>query len=259
MMSLGVRHLPVIHEGELVGVISARDLLLLEAWSPLTPDDWFRSGRRRDPAGGTGPVPGGPSAPPSCLALLVAWLYGVRYPGGGSRETRGAGRDDEDGRGGDRGHARSRWSPGASRSTASPRSRSSTPETAPSASSPRPTCCVKEEHLSRSPPAARGTRDAPKRAGDDGREVMSVARPRRSAPARRSRDAARLDARARVPFDAGRGPGRRVIGIVARRDLLKVFLRPDADIRDEIAGGDRPRPDVDRARHGSGPPWSRAS
>ena len=39
MMSLGVRHLPVMRAGELVGVISARDLLLLEAWSPLTPAD----------------------------------------------------------------------------------------------------------------------------------------------------------------------------------------------------------------------------
>jgi len=39
MMSLGVRHLPVMHDGELVGVISSRDLLLLEAWSPLTPAD----------------------------------------------------------------------------------------------------------------------------------------------------------------------------------------------------------------------------
>jgi CBS domain-containing protein len=39
MMSLGVRHLPVMRGGELVGVISARDLLLLEAWSPLTPAD----------------------------------------------------------------------------------------------------------------------------------------------------------------------------------------------------------------------------
>jgi len=39
MMSLGIRHLPVVHDGELVGVISSRDLLLLEAWSPLTPAD----------------------------------------------------------------------------------------------------------------------------------------------------------------------------------------------------------------------------
>ena len=39
MMAMGVRHLPVVRDGELVGVISARDLLLLEAWSPLTPAD----------------------------------------------------------------------------------------------------------------------------------------------------------------------------------------------------------------------------
>jgi CBS domain-containing protein len=39
MMSMGVRHLPVVRDGELVGVISARDLLLLEAWSPLMPAD----------------------------------------------------------------------------------------------------------------------------------------------------------------------------------------------------------------------------
>jgi len=39
MMSMGVRHLPVVRDGELVGVISARDLLLLEAWSPLTAAD----------------------------------------------------------------------------------------------------------------------------------------------------------------------------------------------------------------------------
>jgi CBS domain-containing protein len=39
MMALGVRHLPVVRDGVLVGVISARDLLLLEAWSPLSPAD----------------------------------------------------------------------------------------------------------------------------------------------------------------------------------------------------------------------------
>jgi CBS domain-containing protein len=39
MMTLGVRHLPVVREGRLVGMISARDLLLLEAWSPLAASD----------------------------------------------------------------------------------------------------------------------------------------------------------------------------------------------------------------------------
>lgn len=39
MMALGVRHLPVVREGRLVGMISARDLLLLEAWSPLAASD----------------------------------------------------------------------------------------------------------------------------------------------------------------------------------------------------------------------------
>ena len=39
MMSVGVRHLPVVRDGRLLGMISARDLLLLEAWSPLAPSD----------------------------------------------------------------------------------------------------------------------------------------------------------------------------------------------------------------------------
>jgi CBS domain-containing protein len=39
MMSLGVRHLPVVRDGKLVGMVSARDLLLLEAWSPLAGSD----------------------------------------------------------------------------------------------------------------------------------------------------------------------------------------------------------------------------
>lgn len=32
MLDLGVRHLPVMEEGRLVGMVSARDLLTLEAW-----------------------------------------------------------------------------------------------------------------------------------------------------------------------------------------------------------------------------------
>jgi CBS domain-containing protein len=39
MMTLGVRHLPVVRNGKLVGMVSARDLLLLEAWSPLAGSD----------------------------------------------------------------------------------------------------------------------------------------------------------------------------------------------------------------------------
>ena len=39
MMSLGVRHLPVVRDGRLIGMISARDLLLLEAWSPVAASD----------------------------------------------------------------------------------------------------------------------------------------------------------------------------------------------------------------------------
>ena len=39
MMNLGVRHLPVVREGHLIGIVSARDLLLLEAWSPLAASD----------------------------------------------------------------------------------------------------------------------------------------------------------------------------------------------------------------------------
>jgi CBS domain-containing protein len=35
MIELGVRHLPVVEGDRLVGIISARDLLLLEAWPPL--------------------------------------------------------------------------------------------------------------------------------------------------------------------------------------------------------------------------------
>ncbi len=32
MLELGVRHLPVVEQGIVVGVVSARDLLMLEAW-----------------------------------------------------------------------------------------------------------------------------------------------------------------------------------------------------------------------------------
>ncbi len=34
MLSFGVRHLPVLDHGRLVGMISARDLLEMEAWPP---------------------------------------------------------------------------------------------------------------------------------------------------------------------------------------------------------------------------------
>jgi CBS domain-containing protein len=37
MLDLGVRHLPVTLGGALVGMISVRDLLLLEAWAPASP------------------------------------------------------------------------------------------------------------------------------------------------------------------------------------------------------------------------------
>jgi CBS domain-containing protein len=35
MLSLGARHLPVTEDGELVGMLSARDLLSVEAWGEL--------------------------------------------------------------------------------------------------------------------------------------------------------------------------------------------------------------------------------
>jgi CBS domain-containing protein len=37
MLDLGVRHLPVVQEGKVVGIISARDLLVLEAWEAEVP------------------------------------------------------------------------------------------------------------------------------------------------------------------------------------------------------------------------------
>jgi CBS domain-containing protein len=39
MLSLGARHLPVSEGGELVGMLSARDLLSVEAWGDLVPVD----------------------------------------------------------------------------------------------------------------------------------------------------------------------------------------------------------------------------
>lgn len=35
MLELGMRHMPVIEEGRLVGMVSARDLLSLEAWDAV--------------------------------------------------------------------------------------------------------------------------------------------------------------------------------------------------------------------------------
>jgi signal-transduction protein with cAMP-binding, CBS, and nucleotidyltransferase domain len=32
MLALGIRHLPVVEHGRLLGMVSARDLLALEAW-----------------------------------------------------------------------------------------------------------------------------------------------------------------------------------------------------------------------------------
>jgi CBS domain-containing protein len=37
MLELGVRHLPVVEQGRVVGMVSARDLLMLEAWPGSVP------------------------------------------------------------------------------------------------------------------------------------------------------------------------------------------------------------------------------
>jgi CBS domain-containing protein len=37
MLDLGVRHLPVVADGEVVGMLSVRDLLVLAAWQPTRP------------------------------------------------------------------------------------------------------------------------------------------------------------------------------------------------------------------------------
>jgi CBS domain-containing protein len=38
MMELGVRHLPVAEDGEVVGMVWARDLLVLEGWFGQPPE-----------------------------------------------------------------------------------------------------------------------------------------------------------------------------------------------------------------------------
>lgn len=35
---VGIRHLPVVHDGALLGTVSARDLLILEAWPQVDSD-----------------------------------------------------------------------------------------------------------------------------------------------------------------------------------------------------------------------------
>jgi CBS domain-containing protein len=37
MLNLGVRHLPVVDQGKVVGMVSIRDLLMLHAWQPGEP------------------------------------------------------------------------------------------------------------------------------------------------------------------------------------------------------------------------------
>jgi len=37
MLELGIRHMPVVEDDRVIGVVSARDLLMLEAWSGRTP------------------------------------------------------------------------------------------------------------------------------------------------------------------------------------------------------------------------------
>jgi signal-transduction protein with cAMP-binding, CBS, and nucleotidyltransferase domain len=35
MLNLGVRHLPVVYAGQVIGMVSSRDLLSLEAWNAI--------------------------------------------------------------------------------------------------------------------------------------------------------------------------------------------------------------------------------
>ena len=37
MLELGIRHMPVVEQGRVIGIVSARDLLMLEAWPGRTP------------------------------------------------------------------------------------------------------------------------------------------------------------------------------------------------------------------------------
>lgn len=91
---------------------------------------------------------------------------------------------------------------------------------------------VKEEHLT-ADRSHRHDPDRAKAAGTTAGEIMSTPVVT-IGPGAPLADAARLmhvhGFRSMPVVD----PDGRVIGIVARRDLLKAFLRPDADIRDEI-------------------------
>ena len=183
--------------------------------------------------------PGGPAgaglSPLRRVGPAVALHWGPN-PRGGPNAQPGQGPDDDPG--GDGGaHHRSRRSWPAWPSTGSARSRWSTTTTGSWAWSRRPICCSRRSSPSRTGTSRCGGPGGPdwagKAAASVARDLMTVAVVAISPDATVAEAARRMHTAGvkRLPVVDRSG---RLVGIVSRGDLLKVFDRSDQDIRREI-------------------------